>query len=142
MITKLGTDYFKGQKQDIFLLAATCSKDGELKSTQSGKYFAACSCKAIEKEDGTAVWITVKSFSEQVRDRIARIEKGAPFLAWGRVEKREYNGQEYTDMLADGFLCGPVLGSAALPEITLSSPMTQFAPTVLADDFEDGELPF
>ena len=87
MITKLGTDYFKGQKQDIYLIASTVTSDGELKSTQSGKTFGTCSCKAMEKEDGTAVWVAVKSFSELVRDRIARAGKGTPFLAWGRVEK-------------------------------------------------------
>ena len=54
MITKLGTDYFKGQKQDIYLIASTVTSDGELKSTQSGKTFGTCSCKAMEKEDGTA----------------------------------------------------------------------------------------
>ena len=46
MITKLGTDYFKGQKQDIYLIASTVTSDGELKSTQSGKTFGTCSCKA------------------------------------------------------------------------------------------------
>ena len=71
MITKLGTDYFKGQKQDIYLIASTVTSDGELKSTHSGKTFGTCSCKAMEKEDGTAVWVAVKSFSELVRDRIA-----------------------------------------------------------------------
>ena len=93
MITKLGTDYFKGQKQDIYLIASTVTSDGELKSTQSGKTFGTCSCKAMEKEDGTAVWVAVKSFNELVRDRIARAGKGTPFLAWGRVETREYNGK-------------------------------------------------
>ena len=47
MITKLGTDYFKGQKQDIYLIASTVTSDGELKSTQSGKTFGTCSCKAV-----------------------------------------------------------------------------------------------
>ena len=30
MITKLGTDYFKGQKQDIYLIVSTVTSDGEL----------------------------------------------------------------------------------------------------------------
>lgn len=138
MITKLGTDFFKGQRQEIYLVVSTVTTAGELKSTQSGKTFGVCSCKALEREDGVAVWVSVKSFREAVRDRIARAEKGTPFLAWGRLDTREYNGKEYTDLLAEGFL-SPFAGDAgALPAPKAASS----APFYPVAEVEERELPF
>lgn len=82
------------------LFAGPVSQDGELRSTKSGKSFGAASVRAFNRKDGTAAFITIKSYGA-FSSLIANLRKGDHILCAGIVESREYNGKTYTDMMVD-----------------------------------------
>ena len=111
------TDYNKqGESRETGLFAGLVSQDGELKQTQNGKEFGSASVRAFNRKDGTAAFMTIKSFGDYSR-LIANLRKGDHILCAGVVESREYNGKTYTDMLVD-FL----MASDAMPAETVTSP--------------------
>ena len=110
-------DYSRdGKQKETGLFAGIVSQDGELKQTQNGKEFGSASVRAFNRKDGTAAFMTIKSFGDYAR-LIANLRKGDHILCGGVVESREYNGKTYTDMLVD-FL----MASDAMPAETVTSP--------------------
>ena len=110
-------DYSRdGKQKETGLFAGLVSQDGELKQTQNGKEFGSASVRAFNRKDGTAAFMTIKSFEDYSR-LIANLRKGDRILCAGLVESREYNGKTYTDMLVD-FL----MASDAMPAETVTSP--------------------
>lgn len=110
-------DYSRdGKQKETGLFAGLVSQDGELKQTQNGKEFGSASVRAFNRKDGTAAFMTIKSFGDYAR-LIANLRKGDHILCGGVVESREYNGKTYTDMLVD-FL----MASDAMPAETVTSP--------------------
>ena len=110
-------DYSRdGKQKETGLFAGIVSQDGELKQTQNGKEFGSASVRAFNRKDGTAAFMTIKSFGDYSR-LIANLRKGDHILCVGVVESREYNGKTYTDMLVD-FL----MASDAMPTATATSP--------------------
>ena len=110
-------DYSRdGKQKETGLFAGLVSQDGELKQTQNGKEFGSASVRAFNRKDGTAAFMTIKSFGDYAR-LIANLRKGDHILCAGVVESREYNGKTYTDMLVD-FL----MASDAMPAETVTSP--------------------
>lgn len=135
------TDYDRnGEKRETGLFAGLVSQAGELRSTTtSGKTYGQASVRAFNRKDGTAAFMTIKSFQSGTAELIAALRKGDRILAAGVVETREYNGKTYTDMLAD----------IVIPaDIVPNSPASYTAPaTSSPSEFseigeEDGELPF
>ena len=125
----------EGEARETGLFAGAVTSGGELRETPSGKRYGSASVRAFSRKDGTAAFLTVKSFSESLASRIAALRKGDRILAAGVVERREYNGKTYTDMLADFVLAldglqprstAPAAGGSDFPVL----------------DLEDGELPF
>lgn len=111
------TDYSKnGEARETGLYAGLVSQDGELKQTQNGKEFGSASVRAFNRKDGTAAFMTIKSFGDYSR-LIANLRKGDHILCAGVIDTREYNGKAYTDMLVD-FL----MASDAMPAETVTSP--------------------
>lgn len=94
-----------GQERETCLFAGLTSQDGELKQTKSGKTYGAVSVRAFNRKDGTAAFMTIKSFQEDTAARLSSLHKGDHILCAGTVESREYNGKTYTDMMADFLLC-------------------------------------
>lgn len=140
------TDYNKqGEPRETGLFAGIVSQDGEMKSTKGGgKQFGAASVRAFNRKDGTAAFITIKTFSETDARRIASLRKGDHILAAGIVETREYNGKTYTDMLVDLLL---IPGDVASNRAALESRMSAAGYNTGGSNFaeigeEDGELPF
>ena len=110
-------DYSRdGKQKETGLFAGIVSQDGELKQTQNGKEFGSASVRAFNRKDGTAAFMTIKSFGDYAR-LIANLRKGDHILCAGVIDTREYNGKTYTDMLVD-FL----MASDAMPAETVTSP--------------------
>lgn len=137
-----------GQERETGLFAGPISQDGELKQTKGGKTYGSVSVRAFNRKDGTAAFMSIKSFQEDTAARLSSLHKGDRILCAGVVESREYNGKTYTDMLVD-FLMAP--GSQAANRAALESRMAAagFDTGGGGSDSgfaeigeEDGELPF
>ena len=137
------TDYSKnGESRETGLFAGLVSQDGELKRTQNGKEFGSASIRALNRKDGTAAFMTIKSFGDYSR-LIANLRKGDHILCAGIVESREYNGKTYTDMIVDFLIAGDTVPSASAPaenRAALSKRMDSAGFAEISE--EDGELPF
>ena len=137
------TDYSKnGESRETGLYAGLVSQDGELKRTQNGKEFGSASIRAFNRKDGTAAFMTIKSFGDYSR-LIANLRKGDHILCAGIVESREYNGKTYTDMMVDFLIAGDTVPSASAPaenRAALSKRMDSAGFAEISE--EDGELPF
>lgn len=141
------TDYNKqGEAKETGLFAGLVSQDGELRSTKNGKSFGSASVRAFSRKDGTAAFLTIKTFSEADAKRIASLRKGDRILCAGTVESREYNGKTYTDMMVDLLLTAvDVAGNRAALEQRMESAGfdTGSGDSEFAEiGEEDGKLPF
>lgn len=141
------TDYDRqGEARETGLFAGPISQDGELRATKSGKQYGSASVRAFNRKDGTAAFMTIKTFSETDAPRIAALRKGDRILCAGIVESREYNGKTYTDMLVDLLLIsGDAAGNRAALERRMESAGydTGHGNSDFAEiSEEDGELPF
>ena len=138
------TDYTKqGESRETGLFAGLVSQDGELKQTQNGKEFGSASVRAFNRKDGTAAFMTIKSFGDYSR-LIANLRKGDRILCAGTVESREYNGKTYTDMLVDFMMTSDTIPAASAPAenraaLTQRMESAGFAEITPEDD---AELPF
>ena len=135
-----------GKQKETGLFAGLVSQDGELKQTQNGKEFGSASVRAFNRKDGTAAFMTIKSFGDYAR-LIANLRKGDHILCAGVVESREYNGKTYTDMLVDFLMAGdtiqatestPAENRAALTQRMDSAGFTEIG----EEDAELAKLPF
>lgn len=140
------TDYDRnGEKRETGLFAGLVSQDGELRSTTtSGKTYGQASVRAFNRKDGTAAFMTIKSFQSGTAELIAALRKGDRILAAGVVETREYNGKTYTDMLVDLLLTSDSMPAApaaqAANRAALSDRMENAGFAEIGG--EDAELPF
>ena len=140
-------DYSRdGKQKETGLFAGLVSQDGELKQTQNGKEFGSASVRAFNRKDGTAAFMTIKSFGDYAR-LIANLRKGDHILCGGVVESREYNGKTYTDMLVDFLMASdsipvtestPAENRAALTKRMGSAGFSEIG----EEDAELSELPF
>lgn len=137
------TDYNKqGESRETGLYAGLVSQDGELKQTQNGKEFGSASVRAFNRKDGTAAFMTIKSFGDYSR-LIANLRKGDRILCAGTVESREYNGKTYTDMLVDFMMTSdtiPAASATAENRAALTQRMESAGFSEMMDG--DSELPF
>ena len=137
-------DYSKnGESRETGLFAGLVSQDGELKRTQNGKEFGSASIRAFNRKDGTAAFMTIKSFGDYAR-LIVNLRKGDHIVCAGVVESREYNGKTYTDMLVDFLMASDAMPAAPSPaenraELTKRMDSAGFAE--IDDDIEK-MLPF
>lgn len=131
-----------GKERRTGLFAGKALKDGELRTTRNGKTYGSLSVCAAHHKDGTAGWISIKSFDPGMIDEIAGICKGDRILAAGIVDSNDFNGKTYTSMLVD-FLDVKRAGEAAGTSRP-SSPDTRASNEHA--DFEEveneGNLPF
>ena len=138
------TDYSKnGESRETGLYAGLVSQDGELKRTQNGKEFGSASIRAFNRKDGTAAFMTIKSFGDYSR-LIANLRKGDHILCAGVVESREYNGKTYTDMLVDLLMASDAMPAAPSPaenRAALTQRMDSAGFSEITPE-EDAELPF
>lgn len=126
-------DYDRGGKElKTGILAGRAAGDAEVRATQSGKRVASVSVRAYGRRDGTAAFIRVKTFDQNLVDQLAFVKKGDRILAAGRLEISEYNGKTYADLMAD-FL---MVQRAGDPPPAAPPPMGPLS------DEEDGMFPF
>ena len=138
------TDYNKqGESRETGLFAGLVSQDGELKQTQNGKEFGSASVRAFNRKDGTAAFMTIKSFGDYSR-LIANLRKGDRILCAGTVESREYNGKTYTDMLVDFLMTSDTIPAASAPEENRAALTQRMESAGFAEitQEENAELPF
>ena len=138
------TDYSKnGEARETGLYAGLVSQDGELKRTQNGKEFGSASVRAFNRKDGTAAFMTIKSFGDYSR-LIANLRKGDRILCAGTVESREYNGKNYTDMLVDFMMTSDTIPAASAPAENRAALTQRMESAGFAEitPEEDAELPF
>ena len=138
------TDYNKqGESRETGLFAGIVSQDGELKQTQNGKEFGSASVRAFNRKDGTAAFMTIKSFGDYSR-LIANLRKGDRILCAGTVESREYNGKTYTDMLVDFMMTSDTIPAASAPAENRAALTQRMESAGFAEitPEEDAELPF
>ena len=138
------TDYNKqGESRETGLFAGLVSQDGELKQTQNGKEFGSASVRAFNRKDGTAAFMTIKSFGDYSR-LIANLRKGDRILCAGTVESREYNGKTYTDMLVDFMMTSDTIPAASAPAENRAALTQRMESAGFAEitPEEDAELPF
>ena len=142
-------DYSRdGKQKETGLFAGLVSQDGELKQTQNGKEFGSASVRAFNRKDGTAAFMTIKSFGDYAR-LIANLRKGDHILCAGVVESRDYNGKTYTDMLVDFLMASDAMPSDAMPaapspaenRAALNQRMDSAGFSEITPE-EDAELPF
>ena len=138
------TDYNKqGESRETGLFAGLVSQDGELKRTQNGKEFGSASVRAFNRKDGTAAFMTIKSFGDYSR-LIANLRKGDRILCAGTVESREYNGKTYTDMLVDFMMTSGTIPAASAPAENRAALTQRMESAGFAEitPEENAELPF
>ena len=138
------TDYNKqGEARETGLYAGLVSQDGELKQTKRGKEFGSASVRAFNRKDGTAAFMTIKSFGDDSR-LIANLRKGDRILCAGTVESREYNGKTYTDMLVDFIMAGDSMPATASTPAENRAELTKRMDSAGFSEApeEDAELPF
>ena len=138
------TDYNKqGESRETGLYAGLVSQDGELKRTQNGKEFGSASVRAFNRKDGTAAFMTIKSFGDYSR-LIANLRKGDRILCAGTVESREYNGKTYTDMLVDFMMTSDTIPAASAPAENRAALTQRMESAGFAEitQEENAELPF
>ena len=138
------TDYNKqGESRETGLYAGLVSQDGELKRTQNGKEFGSASVRAFNRKDGTAAFMTIKSFGDYSR-LIANLRKGDRILCAGTVESREYNGKTYTDMLVDFMMTSDTIPAASAPAENRAALTQRMESAGFAEitPEENAELPF
>lgn len=138
-------DYSKdGTERETGLFIGPVTQDGELRTTGNGKRYACASVRAFNRKDGTAAFMTIKTFSDRYIPILSELCKGDRILAAGVVETREYNGKQYTDMLLDFLTTEPDAafsgGAAAAP--SYAAPAGQSNSGFAEIGEEDGELPF
>ena len=136
-------DYSRdGKQKETGLFAGLVSQDGELKQTQNGKEFGSASVRAFNRKDGTAAFMTIKSFGDYSR-LISNLRKGDRILCAGVVESREYNGKTYTDMLVDFLMASDTIPAASAPAENRAA-LTQRMDSAGFSEMMDGdsELPF
>ena len=138
-------DYSRdGKQKETGLFAGLVSQDGELKQTQNGKEFGSASVRAFNRKDGTAAFMTIKSFGDYSR-LIANLRKGDRILCAGTVESREYNGKTYTDMLVDFIVASDIMPPAASVPAENRAALTQRMESAGFAEItpeENAELPF
>ena len=137
-------DYSKnGEERETGLFAGPVSQDGEMRSTQGGKQYASASVRAFNRKDGTAAFMTLKTFQPGLSSLVSNLRKGDRILAAGIVETREYNGKTYTDMLLDFIIPAesiPTVVTQTANRASLENRMNDAGFAEIGE--EDGELPF
>lgn len=129
MITKIGTDSFNGTNYDVYMLVGNACGDAEIKQSNGGKAFAKVSVAAKKNPDSTTMFVSVTGF-RGLSATVGSIKKGQAIMAIGKLDKREYNGKTYWDLVADyvgsagGFAMGgfkpvakPASEFAEIPEV-------------------------
>lgn len=146
MITKIGHDFYNGQKKDLYLLVGTACRDAEVRLIGDGeKRVCKVSVAAGKRQNTETVFVTLNAWNKNA-SWLSNVHKSDRCLAVGSIKTSEYNGKNYQDMdvefvsvcAAPGDLQRLAQAAAAVP----SPP-----PNVTAEDWaeledEDEELPF
>ena len=136
-------DYSRdGKQKETGLFAGLVSQDGELKQTQNGKEFGSASVRAFNRKDGTAAFMTIKSFGDYAR-LIANLRKGDHILCGGVVESGASTTKTYTDMLVDCIMAADAMPAAPRPAENRAALNQRMDSAGFAEaPEEDAELPF
>lgn len=137
-------DYSRdGDKRETCLFAGLVSNDGEMRQTKNNKSYATASVRAFNRQDGSAVFMTLKSFNEYTASVLSNLRKGDRILAAGTVETDEYNGKSYTTMMVDFLLTAYENPSVSAANADPFAALNNRVNAAFGSPVEDeGELPF
>jgi single-stranded DNA-binding protein len=144
MYIKGTPDYSRdGEKRETGLFAGLISNDGEMRQTKNGKNYATASVRAFNRQDGSAVFMTLKTFNESTAAVLSNLRKGDRVLAAGTVETDEYNGKSYTTMMVDFLLTADEIPSVSSANADPFAALNNRVNAAFgAPVEEEGELPF
>lgn len=137
MITKIGTDTFNGQAYDVYMLVGNATSDAELRQSKAGKSFGKVSVAAKKNPDSTTMYVNITGF-RGLSATVGSIKKGEAIMAVGKLDKREYNGKTYWDLMAD-FVA--TAGSGAMTTMSFK-PVAKVEAPAFREIPEMEELPF
>ena len=129
--------------KNLFGVVGSVSRNAELRNTQNGKVFAKFTVKAGKRDDDSTVFVDCKAWGP-LAGYCADLQKNDPFIGVGRIERREYEGKTYTDLILD-WCNSPMLATAAeAPPLPSPAPAAEVKGPQFTevDDDDDGELPF
>lgn len=87
------------------VIAGNCTKDAELRTTQSGSKVAGFSIAVNDYENGqkTTTYFEVSLFGKRGESVMQFAKKGAKICVTGKLTTREYNGKTYLGVNASDF---------------------------------------
>ena len=128
----------QGKIGELTIVIGNATKDAEMKLVGEKQTPVTSFGLAVGKrQDTTTIFANCKAW-RHLATYASGIRKGDTVIVSGKIETREWNGKEYTDLNAEWL--------NVLPKIaTMQDPFTQLADK--ADQFEEleddgGELPF
>ncbi len=130
-------------KDGTVMICGGCSKDAELRCVGE-KQSRVCEVgiavgKRADPDGGdrpVTIWCNLKAW-HNLASILSAAKKGDPVFAIGRLETREYNGKQYTDLVAEYV-------SVCSISVVAENPATPPPGGNQFEDFsgDDGELPF
>ena len=144
MYIKGTPDYTRdGEKRETGLFAGLISNDGEMRESKNGKQYATASVRAFNRQDGSAVFMTLKTFNESTAAVLGNLRKGDRVLVAGTVSTDEYNGKSYTTMMVDFLLTADEIPSVPNANADPFAALNNRVNSAFGAPVEDpGELPF
>ena len=136
-------DYSRdGKQKETGLFAGLVSQYGELKQTQNGKEFGSASVRAFNRKDGTAAFMTIKSFGDYSR-LIANLRLRDHILCAAVTNKRKKKKKTNKDKLVDFLMASDALPAAPSPAENRAALTKRMDSAGFAEaPEEDAELPF
>lgn len=139
MINKIGKTRAKGEEYDVYFLTGNACSDAERKQTKAGKTFYKVNVAAQQNPDSTTMYVTVMGFAG-LSATVGSFKKGEAVLAVGKLEKNDYNGKTYWNLIPEYVNS---VGSGAMTNMSFK-PVAQQANTGSFSEIAeaDEELPF
>lgn len=125
-----------------FIISGYVARNAEEKTTQSGKHLTRWSVAVGRKQtaNGNAetIWTTCQAWGDTAR-AAASIRKGDTVLCVGRLEKNEYDGKTYKNLVVEFFvkMSAPCAAqTVASDSISAEDDLSEF------EELDTGDLPF
>ena len=144
MISKIGHDYYNGQRYDIYLVVGTACRDAEVKLFSDGeKRVCKVSVAAGKRQNTETIFARLNAWNRK-SPMLSNAKKGDAVLAIGGMKTSEYNGKTYIDIDCE---FAQIAGASGSIDRLAAAVNANFPTNVSAEDFEelDGEdedLPF
>lgn len=113
-----------------YIITGFVARDAETKSTKNGKDYVTFSVAIGKDKDDKSIWTSCKAWGDAAKVA-ATIVKGDTVLCVGRLDKHEYNGKTYKEIVCEFII---KMGATAAPP-----PAQQSADLGAEDDLAEFE---